>query len=86
MRVLLSWPFCGDEPSASHAQVGEEVRLIAEDEVEHLPLASGRGDGEVLEIELSVEDVLREFFGCREGHHFKGEDAGELRTDGFDFG
>lgn len=86
MAVLVSGSGGGEEPRAGHAEMREQVRVVVEDEVEHLAFARGGLNGAAFEGELGVEDVFFKFFRGRAGEHFEGECEGELGADGFDFG
>jgi hypothetical protein len=66
--------------------MGEKVRAIVEDEIEHLALPVDGGDGFIFYIELCMEDVLFELWSRREANYLEREIVGELEAYGFDFG
>jgi hypothetical protein len=60
VSVLAGLHSLANEPGAGHAEVREEMGAVVEHEVEHFAFAADFSEGAAFDIEVGVEDVLRE--------------------------
>lgn len=86
MGVFAGFNLLAYEPGAGHAQVGEQVRAIIQNKVQHLALAVDGDDGFTEKVEFSMEDILFELRRRSHRNYLEGQIGAELRADGFDFG